>query len=1072
MTLTSSISSEDLLELSLEQHKLNNSKNFEVDFLCLYVEKLHLEIAVLVSSDTSVKTCSPTIFRDFPFEEIWGQLKNSPEGIALELSEIHYYSFSLWGDLKLLLGTHRPFSEFQIRKIKEIIAQLEQTYSSRKEREHLQLLQYLIKHSSDAIQIAEESGQLFYINEIASQRLGISQENCNAFHVHDFELKFSDINAWNEHVESLKKVKEIIIEGENINHETGDSFPVEVTAKLINIENRPYVMAISRDISQRKEADRHLQKEIRLQELLIDIAATYINPDLTKVDETIHDSLCKMGSFINADRAYIFEYDFVDQTTSNIHEWCREGISSEKERLQNIPLSSLPQWVNEHRQNRPFYLEDISSLTEEKDQNLREILDQQGIKSLIAVPMVQEGALLGFVGFDCVRQTYHFSEKDKDLLFLFGQMLVNITSRRQWEQTLRLQEEKFRNITAHMNLGLLEVDLNDRVLFVNQSFCDMSGYSEDELIGEQASEVITILKGKEQIHEKNKLREEGISDNYEIKILNKKGEERWWLISGAANYNDKGQSIGSIGIHLDITNQKKLEKELAHSMAIAEAAAKAKELFLANMSHEIRTPLNVIIGMIRQLNKENLTAQQFFYVKQSESSARHLLAILNNILDLAKIDSGELQMVNAEASLSAIMQNVHSIMSSQAAERNLEFALEIDPDILPALWVDEARLRQVLINLVGNAIKFTDQGRVSINCQSLGLFNERQRVRIEVSDTGIGMSDEFLAKIFDKFSQEQNASNRRFEGTGLGMAISKDLVSLMGGELQVRSQKGEGSGFWFTLDLEIGKPENLITGNLHAEAGHYRGYKVLLVEDNDMNRFIACRSLEYLGFEIMQAVNGAIALDLIEKHSFDLILMDIQMPVMDGLTATTLIRNELKLQVPIIALTANAFKQDIDRYLAAGMDDFITKPYDEQDLFLKLSQILQRKELNEDIRVVKKTESPKPEIQAYNLDYLNELGNGDQEFVTSMIKVFCKLVAEETEVLRKALQSDDLTTLNKTAHKLKSNIDYLNINVLKQKIRDLENHTDIKNAGYKELTLEIIETLSAVRQDMLEKYLS
>ncbi len=1048
--------SEVLFELTLAQNQLSDAGANLPEILSYYVQRLGLHgIAVFQDNEQVISVPEE---KSFVNEHLL-----AGKEVSRTLEGQYLYSYDLNDNRNLLLVTDKVFSPQFQEKLAKVIRQLGQRSTRLKERRQLRLLHGLIDGSSDAIQISDSTGKLIYINEEASSRLGINPDHCDQFHVSDFEVIFKDEEVWAEHLQELQGGVELTIESENINQSSGKRYPVEVKVRGVDLDGEWFVIAISRDISHRVEMRERLNKEIQLQELLIDIASKYINLDLRYVESTIHESLQQMGEFIDADRAYIFTYDFVNNTTSNTHEWSREGITPEKDNLQDIPLEILPQWVSKHRKNEAFVVRNVSELGG-PDEPLKELLMVQQIKSLITVPMFFGSELIGFVGFDSVNEPYAYTEKDKDLLTLFGQMLVSVINRQKWEQALRLQEEKFRNITANMNLGLIEVDLEDKVLFANQSFCEMSGYSLNELIGQKAAEFLNVIHGREQIKEKSKLRKQGISDSYEVQVVDKQGDMRWWLISSAANYDDRGELIGSIGIHLDITNQKRLEKELAQSMKSAEAAAKAKELFLANMSHEIRTPLNVIIGMIRQLSQESLSSQELFYVKQSEASAKHLLTILNNILDLTKIDSGELELVKKETSLSALLQNVHSIMSSQASEKNIEFKLEIADGLMPALLLDEARLRQVLINLIGNAIKFTDKGSVMVLCRPVQTLSDSQKVFVRITDTGIGMSPEFMSRLFDKFTQEQNESNRRYEGTGLGMAISRDLVGLMGGKLQVASQKDQGTSFWFELELQMGDPARLGNRLEDAIPEAYKGKRVLLVEDNDMNRFIARRSLEFLGFEIIEAPNGQIAIDRASKETFDLILMDIQMPVMDGITATRILRGELKLTTPIIALTANAFKQDIDLYLKTGMNEFITKPYDEQDLFLKLGQVLD-KNGSSIAKPQQKTESVQNSSEEegilYNLDFLNQMSKGDKTFINQMIEVFIKLVNEETSIMAAALEQGETEVLHKTAHKLKANIDYMGISSLTDKIRQLEKYEVHPHSreGLEELTREVIETL-------------
>lgn len=818
------------------------------------------------------------------------------------------------------------------------------------------------------------------------------------------------------------------------------------------------------DISEQKVLEKNLQSEVRLQETLIDIASQYINIEVEEVGEIIQSSLEKMGRFVEADRAYIFDYDFYENVCCNTFEWCEVGIAPEIDNLQDIPVDFIPYWVEKHRNGEAFYVHDLRMLDPVHDAGLLEILSPQEIKSLITVPMIDGEELIGFVGFDSVARYHTYSEMERNLLFLFSQMLINIRNRQKWEKALRLQEEKFRNTIANMNLGLLEVNLEGHIIFANQSVCDMAGYRLEELKGASLSDLfIKHVPVDHQIKLIDAMAHD-VTESMVVEVINNRQEKRWWLVSGAPNYNDRGVWTGTIGIFLDITNQKELEHDLAEAKTYAEAAAKAKELFLANMSHEIRTPLNVIIGMIRQFGKENLTSQQMFFVKQSETSAKHLLTILNNILDIAKIESGELEVIKQEMSLSALAYNVHSIMYSQTQEKNLDFSLHVSPEIKPALLGDETRLRQVLINLIGNAIKFTEKGRIALTVEVRDTSDKRQKIHFEVTDTGIGMSDEFVAKIFDKFSQEQNTANRKYEGTGLGMAISNDLLKLMGSRLYVESEKNVGTTFWFEIEFEFGDPGRLVTKSEQLKPNTFQGKKVLLVEDNMMNRFIACRSLEFLGFDITEAENGLIAVEAAKNTRFDLILMDIQMPEMNGVEATEVIRNTLGLSTPIIALTANAFRHDIDLYLKKGMNDFITKPYDEQDLFFKIEHALT-------LNVAKEIQSEQPESSIvnpnagtlYDLTSLENMARGDTQFIQTMLQIFIGLAQETVDKMDMALASRDLVTIQRTAHKIKPSLDQLGVDSLYELIRKLEKY-DLSTGSQIELETLTHEAMQVIGQ--------
>ncbi len=500
---------------------------------------------------------------------------------------------------------------------------------------------------------------------------------------------------------------------------------------------------------------------------------------------------------------------------------------------------------------------------------------------------------------------------------------------------ISLQEEKHRNIINNMNMGLLEVDNNDIVQFANQTFCDMSGFSLEELIGNKPTELIVEKHNHHIIEKKIVKRQNGISNGFEMEIVKKNGEKRIWYISGAPNINDKGECIGSIGVHMDITEQKILEKELENAKLIAEKASKTKEMFLANMSHEIRTPLNVLLGMIRLIEKEQINQTVLDYITSSKDAANHLLSILNDILDMSKIESGKMKINHLSMDIYSINNSLENIFLPSASAKNIEFISHIDPLIEP-LKGDEVRLRQVLINLISNAIKFTEKGRIESTIRLIENTEEHQLINFTIEDTGIGMSEEFIQNIFEKFTQESNLANRKYEGTGLGMTISKDILDLMNGKLMIESKQNIGTKIQFELSFKKANRPKQTKVLLKLKTKLLKGKNILLVEDNKLNRLIVRKMLELSGCIVEEAENGNIAINKVINQKFDLILMDIQMPEMDGIEATKIIRTGLNLSTPILALTANSFQHDIDKYFDIGMNDFIIKPFEEDQFYAKI----------------------------------------------------------------------------------------------------------------------------------------
>jgi CheY-like chemotaxis protein len=387
------------------------------------------------------------------------------------------------------------------------------------------------------------------------------------------------------------------------------------------------------------------------------------------------------------------------------------------------------------------------------------------------------------------------------------------------------------------------------------------------------------------------------------------------------------------------------EEAVQQARLRAEAADRAKTVMLANMSHEIRTPMAGIIGFADLLAATPLSSEQQDYVESIRSSADALLALINDILDLSKIEAGRLELESAPVDLRRLVENVVGLLAVRAAEKRLRLAFTIDPSTPAAILSDAARLRQVLVNLLGNSVKFTSQGGVSLSVAAAKEIDGRHRIDFAVSDTGPGIAPEHLERIFESFRQVDASISRKFGGTGLGLAISRSIVRQMGGAIEVESQAGQGATFRFSIPAWAAARSEVATLRRPAiggtRASGLPALRLLVAEDNPVNRKLAQAVLRQLGYQPDFAVNGVEAFDRVAFQDYDLVLMDVQMPEMDGLEATRRIRRECppERQPRIVAMTAAAFPEDRNRCLDAGMDDYVSKPIDMEELIAALRRV-------------------------------------------------------------------------------------------------------------------------------------
>ena len=692
-------------------------------------------------------------------------------------------------------------------------------------------------------------------------------------------------------------------------------------------------------------------KKNELQHLLITLATHLVNVPLEQLNKVIENVLAEVGHYAAVDRAYVFKYNFKDLTFSNTHEWCAAGISPEIDTMQGLSLDIISDIVTVHQEGKSFHIPKVELLPHDSD--LYKLLYPQQIKTLVTVPMLSDGICFGFIGFDSVKFEREWREEEIGLLTMLAELLTNAENRRINDLIQRESVERFKGLFDLSPVGIVLNDFETgKFVEANQAFLKSTGYTLQEL----QHLILEDLECTAPLFP-DKFTASGTFGPVEKELFRRDGTYMQVLQSGMQFYDKNGRRLlwsilqdfsdtkaYQFQLEVALNQNTKANEELRIAIENAEQANRAKESFLANMSHEIRTPMNGILGISKLLAGTELTSVQQNYLGIIRHSAKNLLVVINDILDLAKIESGKLEIEQIPFNIQESLKTTLQTLSYKAEEKGLDFKvepLEIDN---PVLVGDPFRLNQILLNLVTNAIKFTEAGTITLGCRVTEETTELVTMLFSVTDTGIGISEDKLEKIFEGFAQAYSSTTRKYGGTGLGLSICKHLIEMQQGYIWVESILGRGSCFNFTLCFT-----KLLSDTTPSETTQETDFtslgnrQVLLAEDNEINAFLAQSIMEGWGFSVDVAANGLEAVDLASKKYYDVILMDIQMPELSGIDATQHIRafsDERSSRTPVIALTANAIKGDDKKYIEAGMNDYVSKPFEEDILFQKIARLL------------------------------------------------------------------------------------------------------------------------------------